>query len=81
MYFKNIFTIINILVLLCWRFFKMNDKIVYNPEKFKAVFSYIVSRCENKYNVGRTVLCKLLYFSDFNFFMKYMKNQLLTKHI
>ena len=51
----------------------MNDKIVYNPEKFKAVFSYIVSRCENKYNAGKTVLCKLLYFSDFNFYEIYEK--------
>lgn len=39
---------------------------MFNKEKFKTVLLYIVSRCENKSNVGKTVLCKLLYFSDFN---------------
>ena len=43
---------------------------LYNPEKFKAVFSYILSRCENK---DKTVLCNLLYFSDFNFYEIYEK--------
>ena len=31
-------------------------------EKFKSVLSYIINRCENKKNVGKTVICKLLYF-------------------
>ncbi len=43
----------------------------FNREKFKVVLSYIISRCENKKNVGKTVLCKLLYFSDFNYYEKY----------
>ena len=43
---------------------------LYNPEKFKAVFSYILSRCENK---DKTVLCNLLYFSDFNVYELYEK--------
>ena len=42
-----------------------------NKEKFKAVLSYIISRCESKPNVGKTLLCKLLYFSDFNFYEIY----------
>lgn len=39
-----------------------------NKEKFKAVLLYIISRCENKPNVGKTLICKLLYFSDFNYY-------------
>ncbi len=39
-----------------------------DKEKFKAVLSYIISRCESKPNAGKTLLCKLLYFSDFNFY-------------
>ena len=39
-----------------------------NKEKFKAVLLYIISRCENKPNVGLTLICKLLYFSDFNYY-------------
>ncbi|RAP46464.1 MAG: hypothetical protein BZ136_07600 [Methanosphaera sp. rholeuAM74] len=46
----------------------------FNPEKFKALISYIISRCENKKNVGKTVIIKLAYFSDFNFYEKYEKS-------
>ena len=44
----------------------MNNKINYNPEKFKAMIHYIIGRCEFKDNLGRSVLFKLLYFSDFD---------------
>ena len=44
-----------------------------NKEKFKAVLLYIISRCENKPNVGKTLICKLLYFSDFNHYEIYEK--------
>lgn len=43
----------------------------FNNEKFKTVLSYIIYRCENKDNVGKTIICKLLYFSDFNDYEKY----------
>ena len=43
----------------------------FNPEKFKTLISYIISRCENKKNVRKTVIVKLAYFSDFNFYEKY----------
>jgi len=43
----------------------------FDKEKFKSVLSYIINRCENKKNVGKTVICKLLYFSDFNYYEKY----------
>ena len=49
----------------------MNEDIVYNPEKFKAMLHYIISRCESKDNFGRVVLYKLLYFSDFDNYEKY----------
>ncbi len=42
-----------------------------NKEKFKAVLLYIINRCENKPNVGKTLICKLLYFSDFDYYEKY----------
>lgn len=41
--------------------------------KFKALISYIISRCKNKKNVGKTVICKLVYFSDFNHYEIYEK--------
>ncbi|MEJ7679200.1 MAG: type II toxin-antitoxin system antitoxin SocA domain-containing protein [Segetibacter sp.] len=39
--------------------------------KFKNVFLYILERCAGKPNVGETVLYKLLYFSDFNYYELY----------
>lgn len=45
-----------------------------NKEKFKAVLLYIINRCENKPNVGKTLICKLLYFSDFNHYEIYEKS-------
>lgn len=49
----------------------MNDHIIYNPEKFKAMIHYIISRCESNDNLGRVVLYNLLYFSDFDNYEKY----------
>jgi len=42
-----------------------------NISKFKNVLLYILERCAGKPNVGETVLYKLLYFSDFNYFELY----------
>ena len=39
--------------------------------KFKNVLLYILERCAGKPNVGETVLYKLLYFSDFNYYEMY----------
>jgi transcriptional regulator with XRE-family HTH domain len=39
--------------------------------KFKNVLLYILQRCAGKPNVGETVLYKLLYFSDFNYYELY----------
>jgi transcriptional regulator with XRE-family HTH domain len=42
-----------------------------NTNKFKNVLLYILERCAGKPNVGETVLYKLLYFSDFNYYEIY----------
>jgi transcriptional regulator with XRE-family HTH domain len=39
--------------------------------KFKNVILYILERCAGKPNIGETVLYKLLYFSDFNYYERY----------
>jgi transcriptional regulator with XRE-family HTH domain len=39
--------------------------------KFKNVLLYILQNCAGKPNVGETVLYKLLYFSDFNYYELY----------
>ena len=51
------------------------EAIVSTPEtdpnyKFKQTFLYILSRCGQKPNIGKTILNKLLYFADFNFYEK-----------
>lgn len=40
-------------------------------EKFKNILLYILERCAGKPNVGETVLYKLLYFADFNYYELY----------
>lgn len=42
--------------------------------KFRQTLLYILERCAGKPNVGETVLCKLLYFSDFNYFEQYQEH-------
>ncbi len=62
----------------------VNKKIKYDPEKFKQLLLYILQKCGSRPNVGETVLYKLLYFCDFDYFetfekpltgMKYKKMQ------
>ncbi|WP_029278602.1 type II toxin-antitoxin system antitoxin SocA domain-containing protein [Pedobacter borealis] len=58
---------------------EINDEIVeerisvptLNVNKFKNVLLYILEHCAGKPNVGETVLYKLLYFSDFNYYELY----------
>ncbi len=47
----------------------------FQKDKFKNIVLYILERCGAKPNVGETVLYKLLYFADFNFYEMY-ENQL-----
>jgi len=48
--------------------------------KFKNVLLYILERCAGKPNVGETVLYKLLYFSDFNYYELYEEHLTGTKY-
>jgi len=53
---------------------KVNERIsvpVLQVNKFKNVLLYILERCAGKPNVGETVLYKLLYFSDYNYYELY----------
>jgi len=43
----------------------------FNKEKFKQVLHYIIASCGHTDNVGKTVLFKLPYFSDFNYYELY----------
>jgi hypothetical protein len=40
----------------------------FNKEKFKQIIHYIIACCGNNENVGKTVLYKLAYFSDFDYY-------------
>src|SRR6056297_1005506 len=54
---------------------KTNEYRISVPElkvnKFKEILLYILEKCAGKPNVGETVLYKLLYFSDFNYYELY----------
>jgi transcriptional regulator with XRE-family HTH domain len=49
-------------------------------EKFKNVLLYMLERCAGKPNVGETVLYKLLYFSDFNYYELYEEHLIGAKY-
>ena len=40
----------------------------FNIEKFKQVLQYVILKTESIDNVGKTVLYKILYFIDFNYY-------------
>lgn len=42
-----------------------------NVEKFKEVLLYILDKVGSKHNIGETVIYKLLYFIDFDYYEKY----------
>lgn len=46
----------------------------YNPDKLKEVLHFIIHKCWQLENVGKTVLFKLLYFSDFDHYELYEKS-------
>lgn len=45
-----------------------------NLDKFKQVFLYVLNKVGGKPNVGETVLHKLLYFIDFDYYEKFEEN-------
>ncbi len=52
-----------------------------NITKFKEVFLYIINKIGSKYNVGQTVLYKILYFIDFDYYEKYEEQLIGAKYI
>lgn len=46
----------------------LNQDVRFDKEKFKQVLHYIISRVGTLDNVGKTVLYKMLYFSDFDYY-------------
>lgn len=54
-------------------FFGKKIKSKFDIKKFKNLILYILFRCGGKPNIGETVLYKLLYFADFDFFELYNK--------
>lgn len=45
-------------------------------KKFESVVHYIIQKTSGKSNVGKTVLYKILYFADFNYYERF--NELIT---
>jgi len=52
-----------------------------NIEKFKEVLLYILKKVGAKPNIGETVLYKLLYFIDFDFYEKYEEHFIGARYI
>lgn len=50
-------------------------------EKFKEVLLYILERIGARSNVGEAVICKLMYFIDFDFYEKYEEQLIGAKYI
>ncbi len=49
----------------------------FDKDTYVKLLIYILSKCYNKPHIGKTVLCTLLYFIDFNYYEHY--GTLLTK--
>ena len=49
----------------------------FDRQKYIDLIFYILSQCYNKPQIGKTIICCLLYFIDFNYYELY--GQLLTK--
>ena len=45
----------------------------FNQKKYKDLIMYILYKCHNKPNFGKTVLCSMLYFIDYNYYKIYGK--------
>ena len=44
-----------------------------NEEKYTGLIMYILFKCCNKPNLGKTVLCTVMYFIDFDYYERYGK--------
>jgi transcriptional regulator with XRE-family HTH domain len=45
-------------------------------EKFKQILLYVLERCAGKPNIGETVLNKLMYFIEFNYYERYEEHMI-----
>ena len=45
----------------------------FNEKKYINLIMYILFKCSNKPNLGKTVLCTVMYFIDFNYYEIYSK--------
>lgn len=52
---------------------EMLKRVSPTPGKCRTVLLYLLESCAGKPNVGETVLYKMLYFSDFNFYERYQE--------
>ena len=52
----------------------MNEEIIFNKEKFKETLHYIIDKCGGGKTVGKVLIFKILYFSDFNYYELYEKS-------
>jgi len=52
-----------------------------NLDRFKEILLYILNKVGSKPNIGETVLYKLLYFIDFNFYEKFEEQLIGAKYI
>ena len=43
----------------------------FNEEKYSDLIMYILFKCHNKPNLGKTVLCTVMYFIDFGYYELY----------
>ncbi len=59
---------------LLWKTNEMKVSKNYDREKFEELLLYILEKCWAKFNVWKTVLYKLLYFAEFDFYEIYKKN-------
>ncbi|MEI6553291.1 MAG: type II toxin-antitoxin system antitoxin SocA domain-containing protein [bacterium] len=50
-------------------------------DKFKQILLYILSKIGGKPNIGQTVLYKILYFIDFDYYEKYMEQLIGARYI
>jgi transcriptional regulator with XRE-family HTH domain len=53
---------------------KIKTSFELDESKFKEILLYVLSQTANRPNVGETVLYKLLYFCDFNYYEKYRES-------
>lgn len=70
----------NIKVLKDEPYYRISEPQEY-VEKFKQILLYMLSKIGGKPNIGQTVLYKILYFIDFDYYEKYMEQLIGARYI